>query len=232
MRGNTVGLASLASGAVNSFGLMPQADNPAMVMINNKILMERIPPFTLCAKAGRVMRIVLSLILLLFFTMNGAQAMDYPWRGFDKKAKPVDVTTISIENPEGRMVGMGAWRGSWVLLNTWAAWCAPCVAELPTLEKLSKTHGIENFTVIAVSQDAGKKHADVLEFLGRYNIGSFAAYSDPALLLEKKLKSAGLPMTYLINPEGRVVAEYRGAAAWDSPQVLLDLKQAIKRGKI
>lgn len=176
---------------------------------------------------------VLIVVLFLFLTVaSSAAADDFPWRGFSKIRKGVDVTTISIEGPDGTMMGLGALRGSWVLLNTWAAWCAPCVAELPTLETLSRTHGIPALKVIAVSQDAGSPHAKVKSFLKRHNIGDFAAYSDPALLLDTKLPSAGLPMTFLINPEGRVVAQYRGAADWSAPEVRQDLKRLISSGTI
>lgn len=180
----------------------------------------------------RVLIAVLPLILLFWLAVAPAHASDYPWRGFSMIRKGVDVTTVSVESPDGTMMGLGALRGSWVLLNTWAAWCAPCVAELPTLETLSRTHGIPNLKVIAVSQDAGSPHAKVLSFLKKHGVGDFAAYSDPALLLDEKLPSAGLPMTFLINPTGRVIAQYRGAADWSAPEVRQDLKRLISSGKI
>ena len=84
--------------------------------------------------------------------------------------------------------------------------------------------------MIAVSFDAGKTQAQIKDYLIQRKIGEFAAYMDVNHGVEQALKAQGLPVTYLINPTGQVIANYRGGANWSDPKVLQALSFFVNSG--
>lgn len=169
-----------------------------------------------------------SLLLVLCLSLSTAFAAQSGFRGFTALPKPLGVSAIPFSDPGGNTVTIGAWQGQWLLLNVWATWCAPCVAELPTLQGL----GLSNprLQVIAVSFDTGKTTNDINAFLAKRNIGPFAGYMDSTRALQTALRSSGIPMSYLINPQGQIVARYRGAANWADPLVAQDVNRWMSAG--
>jgi thiol-disulfide isomerase/thioredoxin len=100
-----------------------------------------------------------------------------------------------------------------VLLNVWATWCAPCVHEMPALDQLQADLGEEGLTVIALSVDRGglNKVAPFYEDLRLEHLG---IYLDPRGKLARDLDVRGLPSTYLVDRDGRIVGAIQGAYDW------------------
>ena len=115
---------------------------------------------------------------------------------------------------DGRPISLTDFRGRVVLLNFWATWCGPCVAEMPSLDRLEAELGGEGFTVVAVSQD--RNPAVVQPFFAENAIQHLARYHDPAGALSRAFGIRGLPTSVLIDREGRVVGRIEGPAEWDS----------------
>ena len=118
---------------------------------------------------------------------------------------------LPFAGPDGKPVRLTDFRGKPVLVNLWATWCAPCVAELPTLDRLAKTGTVR---VLAVSQDADP--AKVPPFLATRKL-SLAAYTDGAMGLSLG-KGANLPTTFLYDAQGREVWRMNGGFAWDGAE--------------
>ena len=116
---------------------------------------------------------------------------------------------------------LAAFKGKPVLVNLWATWCAPCVAELPTLDALARSGKIR---VIAVSQD--QDATKVAPFLGQRKV-SLAAYRDPQLGLSLAYK-ANLPLTVLFDAQGREVWRMAGGFAWDGAEAAALVAEAGK----
>lgn len=174
---------------------------------------------------------LLSLLLISLIAASPALAeVKMKYRGFAAVESPIGVAAIPFADPNGNQVTIGAWQGKWLLLNVWATWCAPCVAELPNLQKLALTHNMPQLSVAAVNVDRGKTNGEINAFLAEKKIGGFAGYMDNTRALQTALRSKGIPMSYLIDPNGRIVATYRGAANWVDPMVYVDLKRWIKAG--
>jgi len=152
------------------------------------------------------------------------------YRGLNKLNAPVSVQGYQFKAPNGQIESVNDWQGNWVLLNVWATWCAPCLAELPDLAQLAKNNPFPNLDVIAVSFDQRRSQGEILRALSRKDLGTFAGYMDINRQFEKKMKPSGLPRTYLINPAGEVVADYRGAANWLDPKVFQDLSLFVNSG--
>jgi len=116
---------------------------------------------------------------------------------------------FSRKDLDDRVVDLNAYRGKVILLNFWATWCGPCLTEIPQFAKWQQQYGPVGLQVIGVSMDdteAPVRAANVrwkLDYpivMGDERLG--AAYGDVL----------GLPVTFLIDPEGRVRARYQGAS--------------------
>jgi len=108
-------------------------------------------------------------------------------------------------------------RGKPLIINVWASWCSPCRAEMGSLERLSRRYAGKQFNMIGVSTDDDANAASA--FLMRAGI-TFDNYLDHKLILENMLGANTIPLTLLIDANGRVLKKVRGTRQWDSPDSL------------
>lgn len=135
------------------------------------------------------------------------------------KAPPADVRFVDAA---GGSHVLDAYRGKYVLLNFWATWCAPCVAELPALTRLKAA--VPTMTVLAIS--VGKdKPAAADAFLKGHNAAALGTFVDAESRLMNQFKVFGLPTTLLIDPQGRIIAKAEGPAEWDAPDAVAYFKK-------
>ena len=131
----------------------------------------------------------------------------------DNAGKPAPAAAFN--DPNGELVTLAAFKGKPVLVNLWASWCAPCVKELPTLDKLQQSGRIR---VLAVSQDMGP-HPSVVAFLKDHGITSLESYHDPKMALSGALgPDAVMPTSILVGADGKEVWRYVGDLDWTSPE--------------
>ncbi|HEV2595701.1 MAG TPA: TlpA disulfide reductase family protein [Sphingomicrobium sp.] len=130
----------------------------------------------------------------------------------DQKGKPGP--NGAFEDMDGQTVKLANFKGRPVLVNLWATWCAPCVKELPTLDKLARANSIP---VVAVSEDTAP-HASVEAFLKSHQISTLKAYQDPKMALSGSLgPDTVLPTSILLDANGHEVWRYVGDLDWTSP---------------
>lgn len=115
---------------------------------------------------------------------------------------------VAFQHPDGRPARLADFRGRPVLLNLWATWCAPCIAELPTLNAVAATPGL---TVLAVSQDTQPEK--VAPFLAQRGLKALQPYRDPRLALSVAL-AANLPTTVFYGADGRERWRLTGGFDW------------------
>ncbi len=108
-------------------------------------------------------------------------------------------------------------RGKPLIINVWASWCGPCRAEMGSLDRLSRRYGGKQFNIIGVSTDDHVEKAAA--FLTQAKV-SFDNYHDKKLLLESMLGADTIPLTVLVDANGRVVQKVRGSKQWDSPEAV------------
>lgn len=125
--------------------------------------------------------------------------------------------------PDGTTAKLSDWRDRVVVLNFWATWCAPCVKELPSLDRLSAALPSETHIVITISTDRGGSKK-VPAFLKKLKTENLAPYLDAKSTLARAFGMRGLPTTYIIGKGGNVVAKLEGAAEWDSKEIVEWLK--------
>jgi thiol-disulfide isomerase/thioredoxin len=107
----------------------------------------------------------------------------------------------------GKPVHLADYQGKVVLLNFWATWCGPCLEEIPAFSHWQQQYGPAALQVIGVSMDDDEKPVQL--FLKKTPLAYPVVMGDTALA---KLYGGvlGLPMTYLIDAHGRIVARYLG----------------------
>lgn len=149
---------------------------------------------------------------------------------FTPHASPQRIADVKFEDGKGRKRRLADFRGKVVLLNVWATWCGPCRKEMPTLDHLQSQLGGKDFEVVALSIDRGGQVA-VKSFYDEIDIQALAIYVDSTTEAQAQLGVVGVPTTLLIDPEGREIARYTGAAEWDRPEVVDAIRRYLPERK-
>jgi len=142
---------------------------------------------------------------------------------------PRPVPDVAFVDGAGKSVRLTDFEGKVVLLNFWATWCAPCVRELPTMDRLQARLGGEGLAVVAVSWDRGGL-AVVEPFLAELGIEHLDIYLDTPGRTGPEFGVRGLPTTFLIDRQGRMVGGMEGPAEWDSPEAEALIRHYLARG--
>ena len=129
---------------------------------------------------------------------------------------PAPAATMVGEN--GRRVLLSKFQGRTVIINFWATWCAPCLKEMPALDRLARTLPPNRFAVLIITEDAGGIAA-AKPFLERLKIRTAAALADPGGRLQRALGVRGLPTTFVVLPDGAVHGRVEGPIDWDRQDV-------------
>lgn len=105
-------------------------------------------------------------------------------------------------------------KGSVVLVNLWATWCPPCVAELPSLDRLQGKLKDKKFKVVAISMDRSSAEK-VRGFLRDRKIEQLDFFWDKDREISLKWKFKGIPASFLIDRDGNVIEAFDGERTWD-----------------
>ncbi|GGK78845.1 TlpA family protein disulfide reductase [Rufibacter glacialis] len=117
---------------------------------------------------------------------------------------------------EGKVVAFESLKGKVIFLNIWATWCPPCIAEMPNIQRLYEKVGSDKIAFVMLSVD--QKGIDkVKKFITRKGY-TFPVYM-PASQLPEEFSSPAIPTTYIISPAGQIVAQQKGMAEYDTPEV-------------
>lgn len=137
---------------------------------------------------------------------------------------------ISFVDLAGNPVSLSEFVGKTILVNLWATWCEPCLREMPSLERVQSRLG-DKIAVVAISEDRGGSKT-VEPFIDKLGLKSVKIYLDPKSAVQRAFKVQGLPTSFLIDREGRVLGRVEGAAEWDSPELLEVLKSFLGADEI
>ncbi len=158
--------------------------------------------------------------------VDGPAEAALPGKGVDRSHAGEAAPNVPFNSPDGTPLDLGKFKGTPVLVNLWASWCAPCVKELPTLQKLEARHVVDgDLAVISVSQDMGPKES-VDAFLASKKVGRFAAFHDPEMKLTGALGIEVMPTTVLYDAGGREVWRFVGDLDWsgdEAAELLMDV---------
>lgn len=144
-----------------------------------------------------------------------------------KEAKPLG--DLAFTDADDKPLKLGDYKGKAVLLNFWATWCAPCVKEMPSLDKLQAEMGKDRFVVLPLSLD-GPSKPKVAPFYADKKLANLGIYFDKGKKVMSALDISVLPTSVLIDPDGREIGRLEGEADWDKPEALALMKAAIPNG--
>jgi thiol-disulfide isomerase/thioredoxin len=130
-------------------------------------------------------------------------------------ATPEEAPDIAFETVDGDAATLADYEGRHVVLNFWATWCAPCRHEMPTLSALQEALGAEDFTVVTIATGRNPPPA-MKTFFDEIGVDNLPLHRDPKSALARAMGVFGLPITVLLDPEGREIARLQGDADWNS----------------
>jgi len=119
---------------------------------------------------------------------------------------------------------LAALQGRPLIINVWASWCAPCRAEMASLERLAWRKEGRDFAIIGISTDDYREQA--LNWLKASN-ATISHYLDQQLQMEHMLGASRLPLTVLVDAQGRVRLRVYGSREWDTPESLALVRRAF-----
>ncbi len=114
------------------------------------------------------------------------------------------------------------------LLNVWATWCVPCQKEFPDLERIHRDYGPRGLRVLAVSVDADGDDAKIRDFIRRY-AATFSIGHDPEGAIRDRYQSLGIPESYLISSDGRLLFRNPGAFPEGAANVRAAIEAALPK---
>jgi thiol-disulfide isomerase/thioredoxin len=130
---------------------------------------------------------------------------------------PESTSNAAFQRADGKgEITLEAFRGKYILLNFWATWCAPCRKEMPQLAELQREFGGKSFEVVTIATGRNSPEG-IAKFFAETGITNLPRHQDPKQALASQMGIFGLPITVLIDPEGREIARLRGDADWASP---------------
>ncbi len=132
--------------------------------------------------------------------------------------EPVAAPALQFTDTKGRKLSLADYAGHVLVVNLWATWCGPCVAEIPSFAALAGQIQAFGGLVLPISIDANGAEA-VRSFYQQHMIADLPILLDPDGSNLAALNTDGVPVTIVINSAGRLAARVDGASNWDTPRV-------------
>ena len=140
---------------------------------------------------------------------------------------PKPAPTLKLKDLDGNSRDLAQLKGKVVLINFWATWCPPCRREMPSMERLSQALAGEAFAVLAV--DVGEDADTITTFTSQLDTTlNFPILLDTRSRVMQAWKVAGLPTTFLIDQQGRIVASAVGGREFDHPEIIRTIRELLK----
>ena len=147
---------------------------------------------------------------------------DFTWH-----EKPLDAPATVFKDANDADKTLKDFGGKVLIVNFWATWCAPCVKEMPALDRLQAKLGGDTFQVVAINQERGG--AKIAKPFAEKQGWKLALYVDPATGFYRDAKLKGLPTSLIIGKDGKELGRVEGEVEWDSPAVEKMVQDLLKR---
>lgn len=169
------------------------------------------------------MRTILPLVCLAFLSALPAAPADLsklkPWSGPTPK--------LALKDLDGKTRDLTQYRGKVVVLNFWATWCAPCVKEMPSLQRLAQKLPPERFALLTVN--FGESEQQIRPFLDKLGT-RFPVLLDRDMKASNAWVDKGLPTTFVIDASQKIRYRVLGDLEWDAPEVEARIRELLPKG--
>lgn len=139
---------------------------------------------------------------------------------------PAPLPDFTFTDAEGVERRLGDFRGKAFVLNFWATWCAPCVAEMPALDRMQQAVAEDGILVLALSSDRGGA-AQVRPFYERVGVAHLGLWLDPRGGAARAFGVRAVPTTVVVNRNLQEVSRLSGPAEWDAPPMIAALRGLV-----
>ena len=129
--------------------------------------------------------------------------------------------SFSVTTDTGRKISTSDFGGKILVVNFWATWCPPCIAELPSLNQMAAEVKGSGVVVLGISVDKDKVAYD--KFLKKVKL-NFETSRDPAADISSEYGTFKYPETYVINSDGKVLEKFIADQPWTDPAIITRLK--------
>lgn len=136
---------------------------------------------------------------------------------------------FAFTDAAGKAHAVADFAGKGLVINLWATWCPPCVAEMPALDRLAAALAGEEILVLPLSSDRGGEPV-VRAFYERTRLATLRIWLDPRGAAARALGARGLPTTIIVDRAGRERARLEGDAAWDAPAFAAAIRRLTAPG--
>jgi thiol-disulfide isomerase/thioredoxin len=146
---------------------------------------------------------------------NSQAPAEAPAGAVDRSHKGAQLPDLRFKDANGKEIRTTALSGKPLLINLWATWCGPCVAELPTLDAIAAKGEVQ---VLTLSQDSERAADKVAPFLTAKGIKQLGAWLDPEGQGATQWQVSTLPSSILYDAQGREVWRLSGGMEWTGPE--------------
>ena len=176
-------------------------------------------------KLCQIFLIVVS-ILVLTSVVAFAEVDYFKTLGIQRPSKEIEAVDFSVVSIDGQEVNLKDFKGKVIFLNFWATWCGPCKMEVKDIDSMYRKLKNKNFVVMAVDvQEDAKK---IRSFMKENNL-SFPVYLDKNGRISYQYGVRGIPTTYIIGADWKIVGRAIGPRPWASKSSIKFMESLMKK---
>ncbi len=144
----------------------------------------------------------------------------------DRSKAGSDLPDFTFKDASGKALTLDHFKGRPILVNLWATWCAPCIKELPQLDRIAGAYAKSGLQVVPISQDT-MEVGKVSAFFAGKGFKTLQTWFDPDNVFGFGFGGAALPTSVLYSSEGKEIARIIGAPDWEGSEMRGLLEEAV-----
>ena len=160
-------------------------------------------------------------LIIIFFILNTNNTYSQPnilktFNNIVLHEKPKNLPDLELINKKGNTIIFNDFSSKLTLINFWATWCAPCKKELPKLDSLYQQIPRRQVNIVLINIE-NIKYDKIQKFFSKLKVKNLVSHFDNKLKLTKELKLRGIPITLIVNSDGKEMGRIIGDLNFTNP---------------